>query len=566
MRLRHLAVRRFRGIRTLDWSINGSFVCLVGAGDATKSTILEAIGFVLSPRWSITLDDADFYNGDTSEPLLVEATIGQVPDEFKSDAKYGLHVRGWSPAGTLHDEPDGVDEIVISIRLRVDASLEPSWTVFNDRDPDGRRISAADRARLGCVRLGSFLDREFSWARGSVLSRLSGEGDKLGSLLAEAGRAAKLALGGMSRERLPALFQGADEASVAGKELGVQPRKEYRPELDTSSVTVAQGAISLHDGPVPIRRLGMGTRRLLAIAMQRSAKARGSLTLIDEVELGLEPHRLRHLLQVLQGLGKKQPKHALATTHSPIAIEELSAESLRIVRCSPDGATTVAAVPADLQGAIRSAPSALLSRRILVCEGPTEVGLCRSLDRMWSQEGVSFALLGVSPVDGGGSSAPARARDFRTLGYPVALLADSDAAMSPPVDGLAAGGVTIIQWEGECCTEHRVVMDLPWAGVEKLVETAAEGIGLISVRDAVTARLEDPHLKLSDDPTRWTADVDEQHLRVAIASAAAKNGWFKRIAHAEAMGDVVVTHRRGLAGTALGRQLRTLKEWAHKSA
>ena len=44
MRIRHLAIRRFRGIRELDWSVRGQMICLIGQGDSTKSTILNALG------------------------------------------------------------------------------------------------------------------------------------------------------------------------------------------------------------------------------------------------------------------------------------------------------------------------------------------------------------------------------------------------------------------------------------------------------------------------------------------------------------------------------------------
>lgn len=47
MELKHLRVKRFRGIRELDWTPGGRMVCLIGAGDSTKTTILTAYD---SPR------------------------------------------------------------------------------------------------------------------------------------------------------------------------------------------------------------------------------------------------------------------------------------------------------------------------------------------------------------------------------------------------------------------------------------------------------------------------------------------------------------------------------------
>ncbi len=50
------------------------------------------------------------------------------------------------------------------------------------------------------------------------------------------------------------------------------------------------------------------------------------MTLIDEVEQGLESHRVRHLLRVLRGADEPgQSRHVLMTTHAPVVLEELKA-------------------------------------------------------------------------------------------------------------------------------------------------------------------------------------------------------------------------------------------------
>lgn len=135
MRIRRVEIERFRGIKKLEWNVGGDFVCLIGSGDSTKTTILDAIELALSPRWNIQFDDTDFYATDTSEPVVIRVTVGDLPAELISDAKYGLEARGWSPDGELHDEPGDNDEVVLTIQLRVDSSLEQSWTVINNRNP-----------------------------------------------------------------------------------------------------------------------------------------------------------------------------------------------------------------------------------------------------------------------------------------------------------------------------------------------------------------------------------------------------------------------------------------------
>ena len=79
MIIKNLKVRHYRGIESLDWAVAGRFVCLIGAGDSTKSTILNSVELVLTPRWNVSFDDADFYDADTDDPIIIEITVGEVP-------------------------------------------------------------------------------------------------------------------------------------------------------------------------------------------------------------------------------------------------------------------------------------------------------------------------------------------------------------------------------------------------------------------------------------------------------------------------------------------------------
>src|SRR2546423_8888216 len=165
MRIWHLHIERFRGIRWLDWYISHRVVGLVGPGDATKSTILDAIGLLATPRVAVTFTDTDFYGANASVGLRIEGTIGELPSVLLADDRLGLELRGIDNEGTIHDEP-GDFEPAVTLRLDVNEALEPTWLVINDRNPEGRAISARDRALLGVSRVLDNPDRQFSWARG----------------------------------------------------------------------------------------------------------------------------------------------------------------------------------------------------------------------------------------------------------------------------------------------------------------------------------------------------------------------------------------------------------------
>lgn len=563
MRICSLKIERFRGIKTLDWTIANDFVCLIGAGDSTKSTILDAVELALSSRWDYSFDDSDFYDGDTTEPLVVTATLTQLPPSLITDSKFGREIRGWSPANGLRDEPQEGDEPALSIRLKVDSSLEPSWTVINDRNPDGRPISARERQALGVLRLGASIDRQFTWNDGTVLARITGKVEELPRILAEAARAARASV---TTTPVKSLVDAAVRAQELGKSVGVAPRKEFGPGLDVRRASVGPAGMSLHDGNIPLRRAGLGTRRLLAVALQREAVKQGGITLVDELENGLEPHRLRSLIEVLKPAatnGGDSSGQVLVTTHSPIAVVTLDAEALKIVR-THEGRTTIVDLDPELQDLVRAAPEALLARRILVCEGKTEVGLCMELDRWWAraEEYEPFAFQGVVPVLGDGASAAKRAVSLADLGYDVAFLGDSDAPITPDAEAMRAKGIAVHLWDDNCCIEQRLAKDLPWPGVVEMIALAIQERGEQSVLDTIRARL-GAHPLPTGVPGAWP---ESEPLRAAIGAAANSAKWFKNISLGKALGRIACPHLATVPASDLGQKLAAIRAWVARDA
>lgn len=569
MQVRHLRIERFRAIQSLTWSIADSFVALVGPGDATKSTILDAIELALSPRWNPPIEDTDFYRRDTKTPFTIEVTVGRLPDRLLRKDKFGLETRGWTPAGGLVDEPAQEHEVVLTVRLRVDSSLEPKWTIVNNRVPDGRPIGAADREALGVARIGHNVDRHLSWTRGAVLARLTENPERLGEVLAEAARAARTSL---PDGRLPGLDQTAEKAEAIGKKYGVGAKTKFRPALDMGSTAVSAGSIALHDGEVPFRRAGLGTRRLLATALQHESTTEGGITLVDEFEHGLEPHRIRALLRALRQSSSQEKAagplgQVFLTTHSPIVAEELGPSAVKVVRHEA-GVTTVRDVPTDLRPTLITHGHALLGRKVLVCEGKTELGFARVFDKAWSEAGTFFALHGVAIVFGEGSTATLAAARFRELGYDVALFGDSDVPTQPTVSDLDAAGVKVVVWADEMSIEKRLATDLPWNGVVAMVRLAFSLHGTNVILDKISAALGTTATALGDDPTTWTNSFPELKLRTEIGELAMHHkihkslgGWFKRVDLAEELATVVLEHLPSIAASDLAVKIRILQEW-----
>lgn len=531
MRLRRLEISNFRGIASLDWRGVGDTAALVGPGDSCKSTVLDAIERVLSPRWNLQFDDADFFALRTTVPIQIRATVTDFPASFLRETKFGLAVCELLADGTTAAPKKQSTVFALIIQLQIDASLEPIWCVV---DSEGREhaIAAKDREVLGMIRVGSYVDSHLGWSRASALTRLTERSEALGLVLAEASRSTRRSF---STEGLEKLKEASLQVQETAAKLGVTTNVGLVPHLDVGAVGLNSGALSLHDGEIPLRKSGLGTRRLLAMAMQTHVGAEDGLALVDELENGLEPYRIRKLLRVLRGRPPEEVQGVcgqfIFTTHSPTVLSELTPTEVFVVRRSAiDGTVSIQGAAAPLATILAKAPVALLSRRVIVGEGATEVGFIRALADHWESAGEpSFAYRAVEVVDGLGGNQPATiAGSLSALGYATAVLVDSDAN-----DQISrAGDARILQWPSGVSIEERLARDLPQAAFIEMVELAARSPKAKSsnaVRDAVAAAVNKNKLELGDEPSDWVNSVADSQFRVAFGRIAksSQKGWFK---------------------------------------
>lgn len=565
MKLRRIRIKGFRGIESLDWKPTSAIVCIVGPGDACKSTVLDAIEATLSPRW-YQFTDADFSACDTSKDVQVEVTVGELSKVLLHDSRMGLHLRGWSPDGDLHDEPEDGDEPVLTVRLTVEAALDPVWELITDRH-EPRVLSTRDRALFGVVRLGGEAERHLTWAQGSALSRLNNEKEDAAVLLSTAYRSARKLV---AEAALPQLQAVATKVEVAAKSLGAYAATPYVPGLDTQRSAMSMGTLSLHALGVPIRLAGLGTRRLVSLAIQRLSVPTGAIVLIDELEHGLEPHRIRGALKALQDALARKPQtealgQVLMTTHSSTTIVELSAEKLAVAR-REQGAVTLAPVPLTLQSLVRGVPEAFLARSVLVCEGKTEIGVIRALRDLWASRHGDEPVenRGVAVVLGEGTKAPGVAIALCRLGYRTCLLMDSDKpiASKERAEFLGLKG-TLCEWGDNCAVEDRILADITAAGVQRVLDLASETRSTESIRDAVRAKV-GVTTGLDGAFETWAVPgKTDKDLRQAIALAARHNSWFKQIEPGERLGDIVASELKSGISKPLSTVLASVETWAY---
>lgn len=505
--------------------------------------------------------DADFYNLDVETPITIAITVGELDESMKQFEAYGLFLRGYRPNDSIiEDEPDE-GEHALTVTLTVMADLEPSWTLYSERaasQNQTRLLSWSDRLRLAPTWIGDYAAHHLSWRKGSVLNRLTEERADLTSTLAKVARDARSAFGDSAGQQLA---KALEIVSAAATDLGVTTGMA-KALLGADSVSFVAGTVSLHsEAGIPLSALGLGSARLLVAGLQREAAASTGTVLIDELEHGLEPHRIIRLIDRLGAKEKTPPLQVFATTHSPAALRELTGDQLFILRrsgevhhCQPVGTENAS------QGTMRVHAEAFLAKKVIVCEGPSEIGLLRGLDRWFSEHGgISLTARGVALVDGGGvKQVVGRGAAFSNLGFPVMVFRDDDVQPEATAEAKfhGAGGVTV-KWRQGYALEDEVFENVPDSCANALLEHAIGLHGDSRVDDQIKSAT-NGSLTLSN-----CRGVCNHAQRGALGKAARSgSGWFKTIGRMESVAfDLLGPHFEKTAGP-FANVVTSIFKWA----
>lgn len=563
--IRLLEIENFRAVKALRWLPAPGMNCLIGPGDSGKSTILDAIDLCLGARRSLSFTDADFHGLDFGQPIRITATIGALDDPLKNIDTYGDFLVGFNGAtGAVEPEPGAGLEVALTLQLTVQDDLEPEWTLVSPRAVAAgrtRNLNWSDRTRVAPARLGVTGDTHLTWRRGSVLSKLT---DGKADASKELTKAAREMRNAFDQNELKELEGSLKLVTAAAGEMGVPVGAAVQALLDAGSISFTGGTISLHDEDgVPLRSLGLGSSRLLIAALQRKAAEKATTFLIDELEYGLEPHRIIRLLGALGAKEEVPPLQVFATSHSPTTVTELSAHQLHIVRRNGGRhIVTCASDAGNVQGTIRAHAHALLATSIVVCEGGSEIGLMRGLDQHFTATGaISLAACGATLVNGNGDETFSRANALQSLGYRVAILRDSDKPAPAPAEAtFIAGGGKVFAWGGGRALEQELFAALPDDPANKLLDLAIEAKERVLI---------EAHIRTISNGAKTLDDLENEALidglgldsRTLLGNAAARFGWLKTITTMETAGRTIVGPAYGDADASLTGIMDGVLEW-----
>ena len=516
--IRQLHIERFRGIESLKWNPASGMNVILGGGDVGKTTILEAIALLLSPSNSMVLAEADYWQRNADAGFTIRAAVSlPASSDIGQQAKFAWPWQ-WdgenaippvSPLGEADDIPQA-DEPVYCLQVCGTAELEINWEIVQPND-EIDPLSAAVRRQIGLVRLGGDdrNDRDLRLVYGSALDRL----------LADKGLRARV---GRRLAEIDLQKNLSEDARTALSALDKTLKRESLPHNLELGLTNSQGlsigaltglfATRSENVSLPLASWGAGTRRMATLQIAAATESTTRVTVVDEVERGLEPYRVRKLIATLQ----TDASQSFVTTHSAIAVGTATQAHLWYL----DAAGNIGLLPqqriAPLQ---RRDPVTFLSRFSIICEGKTEIGfvsflLNRAIRGRFHDHGIHLA-------DGQGNESTLSVLEaIAKAGLTFAGFADHEGNAPGRWQTLKANmNERLFQWQSGCLEEN----------VIKLVDA-----------DKLTELVKDQDGDLDGDRLRTLADrlgCAEKDLETLLSAAQAQGKELRALIIAAATGD-----------------------------
>lgn len=471
--LRRLVIERFRGVQSLTWYPAEGVNVILGGGDTGKTTILEAIALLLSPTNANTISDTDYWQREPAEEFSIEG-IFSLPDgsgvNQQLNPAWPWQWDGQEPkVPELRESSDegGTGETVYRVRVRGTAEME---LVYELLQPDSTvsSFSVSLRRAIGLVRLSGEdrNDRDLRLIQGSALDRLLSDAS-LRSRLAE--KMSDTDVGSVLKPEAKEALEKLDEefqkrVLPTGLALGLAGGQGF-------SIGALIGLTAKHaDVDLPLASWGSGTRRLSALAIAEQHKVASPITLVDEIERGLEPYRQRSLVKKLES----SPSQIFLTTHSTIVLAATADASIWYV----DATGKIGQLDAQKTRNLRQEePEAFLARFTIVAEGATEVGfvtyfLEKALAGSPEDHGIYIA-------DGNGNEAVLELlKAMDKAGLAFGGFADDEGKSAPSWQELKTKiGSALFQWPTGCIEQH-VFAAVPAAKLTDLFKDSDGATGL----------------------------------------------------------------------------------------
>lgn len=321
---------------------------LVGANASGKSNFLDAIQFLRALSFDLLLSEV--LNGEErSAPDAWRGLRGGAQEAARVETSAFTLESTW-----LAPHPDdvfGPSELFegkqLSVAHRITCRTEPGPSVEAESisGAGGRELFKTTAAQGGVLQVPF---RPARWGPSSrdssaAVTELSAERSLLHRMLAKFKPGApdtpmnvathiaglleafeRIQLLNIKPEEMRGYGRRGGMLGVEGRNLsGVLADLCEEPETKQSLVDERKGK------RISARSLSDGTLRFLGILLALRLATPGSTLLMEEVELGLHPTRIRILVEYLEAVARERNIQIIATTHSPVVLQWLSEGALR---------------------------------------------------------------------------------------------------------------------------------------------------------------------------------------------------------------------------------------------
>ena len=441
MQVKELQIQHFRGFSNLVVRPKGHVV-VMGEPGAGRSDLLEALARVLgnSPNRTRSTTELDFHNRDTSRPIKITLTIGELDEETQQD--FLDHLEFWDNAEdrlVLETEaPEETNENHFEFVLRLGywarwQSQEESpeeWVFFpNGSIPDSNTFIHANRREIEGLNFSflpwsgaNFLDLGSRGNFRRVIGRAEGNDfdEAVEQYVREVAQAAEqFSESHQVRLALENVLMPLRELLRIPGSSDVSQVLQFAPEggapsglLRSLDPTIDVGDVI---GGLPARRRGSTTATLFRVAETLALSAEAGLIAIDDLGDGLDAASSAHLATMI----RKSAGQAWITTRLPAVAEVF--ESQEVVRLGRDASGTRFACqgkePATKMERVtskhwhRNLIPALTYRSVVVVEGPDDFAALHNLAlRMFDEQCVplpaarSVAIINAGAGGSGGYS------------------------------------------------------------------------------------------------------------------------------------------------------------------
>lgn len=348
-----LKIRNFKSLESVDLKL-GHFNLLVGANASGKSNFLDALRFLQGVGNGLSIDEvlngrpssttslkwdgirggsklAGFRtrNGEIAEQVSfkVQFTKNAIPILNGDPLSYDL---SFSPAdGTIQAENLGTPKVFVFDKGKL-VRTEPGSTNFLVVPTSGQVFTSSLFARISESGIESQNPIRDSFAR-DVASHLF-DMQNLNPDPAVLRQYSKMFANrlGEQGENFPAVIRSIEQAGSKGAFL--EWLKELRPD-EVDDIRATEGAnndllffLKESDNLFPATVLSDGTLRFIALAAAFFQPSMPKILIIEEIEKGLHPSRLRLLLELMRSQSKRTGTQVFATTHSPTLLNWLTEE------------------------------------------------------------------------------------------------------------------------------------------------------------------------------------------------------------------------------------------------